>query len=203
MRPLRKYLVGEKITADMINGIVDSIRESQVNSVVGGTFKRSAGGTTIAINSPPKTAAQSSPTISYPFEYYSGGTATGPWFGLRAGTVNGVLPTNWTTTFSLPVSTTAGYTRYVDLNCQTNGSAVNAINVELNSTPPTPMIATADSAPPTFKINTHVVINGEAYRTIGASSIMAVVQESIRVDKATVAYGLKPWTQYYIWAFAS
>ena len=65
------------------------------------------------------------------------------------------------------------------------------------------MLATNESAPPEFKINTHVVINGDAYRTIGASSILAVVQESIRVDREAVEYGVKPWDQYYIWAFAS
>ena len=182
-----------------INNIIDSVRECQLQSVVGGFFRRGPGGTTITL----RPSAGAGAVISYPFEYYSGGPATAPWFGLRAGTVNGILPTNWTTTFSLPVSTTAGYTKYVDLSCETDGSAINEITIELNNNAPEPMVATMESAPPTFKINTHVVINGEAYRTIGASSILAVVQESIRVDRATVEYGVKPWDQYYIWAFAS
>ena len=196
---LNKVQRGQAITADLINNIIEGVRECQLQSVVGGFFRRGPGGTTITV----RPSAGSSLALSYPFEYYSGGPATAPWFGLRAGTVNGILPTNWTTTFALPVATTAGYTKYIDLDCQTDGSAINEVTIELNSTPPTPMVATNESAPPTFKINTHVVINGEAYRTIGASSILAVVQESIRVDRTDVEYGVKPWDQYYIWAFAS
>ena len=93
MRPLRKYLVGEKITADMINGIVDSIRESQVNSVVGGTFKRSAGGTTISINAPPKSTSAISPTIC-PFDPQVSVTTSGYEVSFSAGTINVILPTN-------------------------------------------------------------------------------------------------------------
>lgn len=199
MAILNKVQRGQSISAELINNIIDSVRECQLQSVVGGFFRRGPGGTTITL----RPSVGGGAVISYPFEYYSGGPVTAPWFGLRAGTVNGILPTNWTTTFSLPVSTTAGYTKYVDLSCETDGSAVNEITIELNNTPPVPMVATMESAPPTFKINTHVVINGEAYRTIGSSSILAVVQESIRVDRATVEYGVKPWDQYYIWAFAS
>jgi hypothetical protein len=199
MAYLTKVQKGQQITADMINNLIDNIRECQLQSVVGGLFRRGPGGTTITV----EPSAGSNLSLTYPFEYYSGGPVTAPWFGLRAGTVNGILPTNWTTTFALPVSTTAGYTRYIDLKCDTDGYAVNEVTIQLNTTPASPMTATSESAPPTFKINTHVVINGEAYRTIGASSILAVVQESIRVDRTYVEYGVKPWDQYYIWAFAS
>ena len=182
--------------------IIDALNEVRITSVVGGQFSRGLGGTTITVPRP-QGGGGGSFAFTYPFEYYSGGTTTAPWFGLRAGTVNGILPTNWTTTFALPVATTAGYTKYIDLKCDTNGSAINEVTIELNATPPNPMLATNESAPPEFKINTHVVINGDAYRTIGASSILAVVQESIRVDREAVEYGVKPWDQYYIWAFAS
>jgi hypothetical protein len=200
MALIGKVQKGQVITADMMNNIIDSIRECQIQSVVGGVFRRGVGGTTITVA---QANGGNNLVITYPFEYYSGGTVTAPWFGLRAGTVNGVLPVNWTTTFALPVSTTAGYTRYIDLSCETDGSAINEVTIQLNNTPPEPMVATIESAPPSFKINTHVVVNGEAYRTIGASSILAVVQESIRVDRTYVEYGVKPWDQYYIWAFAS
>ena len=199
MALLGKVQRGQPITAEMINNIIDGVRECQLQSVVGGYFRRGQGGTTITV----KAEAGEGLALTYPFQYYYGGTATTPWFGLRAGTVNGVLPTNWTTTFSLPPATTAGYTKYVDLACQTNGYEVNQVAIELNNEPPTPNVANSETAPPTFKINTHVIINGEAYRTMGASSILAVVQESIRVDRENVQYGVKPWDQYYIWAFAS
>ena len=199
---ISKVAKGQVITAEKMNMIIDALNEVRITSVVGGQFSRGLGGTTITVPRP-QGGGGGSFAFTYPFEYYSGGTTTAPWFGLRAGTVNGILPTNWTTTFALPVATTAGYTKYIDLKCDTNGSAINEVTIELNATPPNPMLATNESAPPEFKINTHVVINGDAYRTIGASSILAVVQESIRVDREAVEYGVKPWDQYYIWAFAS
>jgi hypothetical protein len=200
MALLGKVQKGQLITADMLNNIIDSVRECQLQSVVGGYFRRGTGGTTVTVLPPRGGGGEG---LNYPFEYYSGGTVSAPWFGLRAGTVNGVLPTNWTTTFALPVATTAGYTRYVDLRCQGDGYSINQVTIELNTNPPAPMSATPESAPSQFVINTHAVINGVPYRTIGASSILAVVQESIRVDRTQVEYGVKPWNQYYIWAFAS
>jgi hypothetical protein len=91
MSELTKVQKGQQITADMINNIIDNIRECQLQSVVGGLFRRGAGGTTITVNP----SSGGGLVLTYPFEYYSGGTATAPWFGLRAGTVNGILPTNW------------------------------------------------------------------------------------------------------------
>lgn len=199
MAILGKVQRGQPITADLINNIIDGIQECRLQSVVGGYFRRGQGGTTVTVL-PSRGGGEG---LNYPFEYYSGGTATAPWFGLRAGTVNGILPTNWTTTFALPVATTAGYTRYVDLNCSGDGSSINQVEIQLNTTPPAAMTATYETAPSEFKINTHTVVNGVPYRTIGASSILAVVQESIRVDRQQVEYGVKPWDQYYIWAFAS
>jgi hypothetical protein len=198
---ISKVSRGQPITSEKMNSIIDALNEARLTSVVGGQFSRGLGGTTITVQR--SQGGVGGAIITYPFEYYSGGTITAPWFGLRAGTVNGILPTNWTTTFALPVATTAGYTRYIDLRCDTDGSAINEVTIELNTSPSTPMVATMETAPPTFKINTHTVLNGAAYRTIGASSILAVVQESIRVDRTTVEYGVKPWDQYYIWAFAS
>ena len=198
---ISKVSRGQPITSEKMNSIIDALNEARLTSGVGGQFSRGLGGTTITVQR--SQGGVGGAIITYPFEYYSGGTITAPWFGLRAGTVNGILPTNWTTTFALPVATTAGYTRYIDLRCDTDGSAINEVTIELNTSPSTPMVATMETAPPTFKINTHTVLNGAAYRTIGASSILAVVQESIRVDRTTVEYGVKPWDQYYIWAFAS
>ena len=44
-----KVQKGQLITADMMNNIIDSIRECQLQSVVGGIFKRGVGGTTITV----------------------------------------------------------------------------------------------------------------------------------------------------------
>lgn len=195
MPALRKYQVGEKITADMINGIVDSIRESQINSVVGGTFKRGSGGTTISINSPQK--ATSSINITYPYQIYYGGTASAPWFGIRAGTINGIIQDNTSTTFSLT-------TCCVNLDCTTDGKQVQSATISKDSAPPEPVATTPEVAPSTFKVNLYFIdAELEAYRTIGTSPIMAIPQEMIKETITGVAFGELPYRPWYSWVFAS
>jgi hypothetical protein len=199
MPALRKYQVGEKITADMINGIVDSIRESQINSVVGGTFKRGSGGTTISINSPQK-ATSSSINITYPFEYYSGGTVSAPWFGIRAGTINGILPTNIASTFGLTLNTE----RFVNLECESDGKTVQSAEIVAESSPPSPVAATPEIAPSNFKLNIYYISPTLVpFRTIGTSSIAATTQEVIREPITGVAFGEMPYRPWYTWIFAS
>ena len=197
-----KVRAGEPITAKFINSIIDSIKESQINAFVGGSFKRGTDGTTLTIGQ-----SKSQPVgveITYPFEFYSGGTATAPWFGLRAGTINGTFPVNWSATFSLPAASTAGYTKYINLNCDTDGRQVTQVTIALEDSPPTPPPYAPSLAPVTFSINAYAVINGTAYRTIGPSSIVAMTFETIREEKATtLSFGEVPFIIYYTWVFAS
>lgn len=198
----RKVKAGDSITADYINSIVDSIKECQINAFVGGSFKRGTDGTTLTIS--PKKSQPVGVEITYPFEFYSGGTVSEPWFGLRAGTINGTFPVNWSATFSLPQATTAGYTKYINLNCDTDGKQVTQVTIALEDSPPTPPPYAPSLAPVTFSINAYAVINGTAYRTIGPSSIVAMTFETIREEKATtLSFGEVPFTIYYTWVFAS
>jgi len=195
MPALRKYQVGEKITADMINGIVDSIRESQINSVVGGTFKRGSGGTTISINSPQK--ATSSINITYPYQIYLGGTVSAPWFGIRAGTINGIIQNNTATTFSLQMG-------YVNLECTTDGKQIQEAEVKIEASPPEPVETTPEVAPISFKVSLYYIDNElTPYRTIGTSPIMAIPQEMIKETIAGVQFGQLPYRSWYSWVFAS
>lgn len=196
----KKIQKNQLITADLLNNIIDSIRECQINSGVGYSFSRNAGGTTLSIQ---KSVARGGEAIelTYPFQYFSGGSPSSAWFGLRAGTINGVLPTNWTTTFSLPSS--FPYTRYINLNCQSDGKQVVAADISLETNPPSPVPCEMNFAPAEFSINTHVVVNHVAYRTIGSSSILAMTQETIRTEKVVASYGTMPYDIWYTWVFAS
>lgn len=199
MPALRKYQVGERITADMINGIVDSIRESQITSVVGGTFKRGSGGTTISVNTAQKSA--SSVSLTYPFQFYTGGTTSAPWFGLRAGTINAIIPDNNTTTFSLP---SIGVQKFVNLDCTTDGKQVQSATIVVEASPPSPINSTPEVAPSTFKINLYYIdIQRIERRTIGTSPIIAIPQEMIRETKTGVSFGELPYKSWYSWIFAS
>jgi hypothetical protein len=198
MRPLRKYLVGEKITADMINGIVDSIRESQLNSVVGGTFKRSAGGTTISINAPPKTTGALAPTIC-PFDPQVIATTAGYEVSFSAGTINGILPTN---IFSpLTGITTAGKT-YFYIKCQTDGKLLTTALIEKDTSVRTPQASNVDTAPTEINVLIgYMTTAGVAVKTIPCSNITARVLPSIQEDNVTYVAGERNFKQYYNWGF--
>ena len=198
MRPLRKYLVGERITADMINGIVDSIRESQVNSVVGGTFKRSAGGTTISINAPPKSTSAISPTIC-PFDPQVSVTTSGYEVSFSAGTINGILPTN---IFSpLTGITTAGKT-YFYIKCTSDGKLLTSAAIEKDTSIRTPQASNADTAPTTVNVLIgYMTTAGVAVKTIPCSNITARVFPTIQEDNVTYVAGQRNFKQYYNWGF--
>ena len=49
----KKVQKNQPITADMINNIIDSIRECQIQSGVGYSFSRNSGGTTLSIKTHP------------------------------------------------------------------------------------------------------------------------------------------------------
>jgi len=196
MRPLRKYLVGEKITADMINGIVDSIRESQVNSVVGGTFKRSAGGTTISINTPKKTTNTASPTIC-PFTPSATAVTGGYEVSFSIGTVNGILPTNM---FSPLTGVTTSARTYFYVKCTSDGKSVSTAILEKDTSIRTPFASTIDTAPTTLNILiATMATSGDLVTSIACENLSAKVVPTIQEDNSAFVVGERNFKQYYNW----
>ena len=182
----------------MINGIVDSIRECQVNSVVGGTFKRSAGGTTISIKAPPKTVGSVSQTIC-PFDPQVATTTSGYEVSFSAGTVNGILPTN---IFSpLTGITTSGKT-YFYIKCVSDGKLLTSAVIEKDTSIRTPQAANADTAPTLINILIgYMTTAGSVVKTIPCSNITARVFPTIQEDNVSYVAGQRNFKQYYNWGF--
>ena len=199
MRPLRKYLVGERITADMINGIVDSIRESQVNSVVGGTFKRSAGGTTISISAPPKTTSAVAPATVCPFDPQVSIASAGYEVSFSAGTINGILPTN---IFSpLTGVSTSGIT-YFYIKATSDGKLLTTAVIEKSTSVRTPQASNVDTAPTTLNVLIgYMSTAGVAVKTIPCSNITARIFPTIQEDNTAFVAGKRNFRQYYNWGF--
>jgi hypothetical protein len=198
MRPLRKYLVGEKITADMINGIVDSIRESQINSVVGGAFKRSAGGTTISINAPPPqkgTGSVSQPIC--PFDPQATATSSGYSVSFSAGTVNGFLPSNM---FSPLTGVTTSARNYFYIKCTSDGKSLSTAIIEKDTSIRTPPASTIDSAPTIFNILiATMATSGAIVKTIPCQNLSASIVPTIQEDNSSFVVGERNFKQYYNW----
>jgi hypothetical protein len=197
MPALRKYQVGEPITAEMINGIVDAIREAQVSSVVGGTFKRSSGGTTISVATP-KGVAGASSTIC-PFDPTVTATTSGYQVSFSAGTINGILPTN---IFSPLTGVTTASKNYFYIKCTSDGKLLTSAVIEKDTSVRTPQASNADTAPTTVNVLiAYMTTAGVAVKTIPCSNITARIFPTIQEDNVTYVAGERNFKQYYNWGF--
>lgn len=198
MPALRKYQVGEPITADMINGIVDAIREAQLSSVVGGTFKRSSGGTTISINTPQKTVG-AAPAILCPFTPIATAVTSGYEVTFQAGTINGVLPSNM---LGKLTGVTTAAINYFYLECTTDGKVITSSVIEKDTNLRTPAQPTADTAPTTFNIMIgYMTTDGMTDIAISCGHLQARIAPSIQEDANTYVAGQRNYTQFYNWVF--
>jgi hypothetical protein len=196
---LSKVQSGQPITAELFNNLIDSIRECQINSVVGsngliGTFKRGVGGTTISVG-------KSTPELfqgGCPFDIRVQSIADSKTnFNVRIGTINGLVPSNIEQLFEV---SNIGY-QYVFITCQTNGKNVVSAGIQVSSTPPTPVESTAEIAPESFKVLIAAVSGGSIYKSIPCGNITARVSPSIQEELPTYQVGKRNFKQYYNWVF--
>lgn len=201
MALLSKVQVGQKITAQLFNNIIDAIRECQINSVVGSggtvaTFKRGPGGTTVSINS--KRTGISSASFC-PFDIITTVVTSGYEVTFRAGTINGVLPTNMLD--KLTGVTTASNTYYY-LKCTTDGKVITSSLLEKDTSLRTPAQPTADTAPTEFNIMLgYTTTAGITEKTISCGHLQARIAPSLQEDANDYVAGERNYTQFYNWVF--
>lgn len=194
---ISKVAKGQVITAEKMNTIIDALNELRVTSVVGGQFSRGLGGTTITV---PKSRGGGTQIAEddFPFKI-SFPTATGCQF--QAGTINGLLPSNYNDVLTLP-AVTPTYVKYIVVKGTTSGKNITTAEIAVESA--SPSIGTAlNSAPTTYSCLIYVIATGVAYRTIGKSSILAMPQELMRTPKAPSTAVELPYDSTYQWLFAS
>jgi hypothetical protein len=194
MALMGKVQRGQPLTADMINNIIDSIRECQLQSVVGGIFKRGVGGTTITLKAGQQQQQQEAlcpftPTIST--------TTAGKTITFSAGTINGILPTNMFTSFPI----TANVLNYYYLTCASDGKVVIGAEIDYGTSTPPYYIGTPDSAPQAFsRLIAVVITSGIAVKTIACDNLTARVVATVQEDNVTYVAGKRNFIQYYGWA---
>jgi hypothetical protein len=191
----RKVKSGDPITADFVNSIIDSIKESQINAFVGGSFKRGTDGTTLTISPATKTASQASQIC--PFDVTTALTAFGQDVSLALGTINGLMPVNNRES----INTSTNGVKYVVINCESNGKNVTSASWAIQNNIPVPALATIDVAPTTFGVLVGVISGSTAYKTIPCSNIVAKVSASIQTDREEYVAGQRNYNQYYQWVF--
>jgi len=186
----------QPITADLLNNIIDSIRECQIQSGVGYSFSRNSGGTTLSIGSK-KAQVTATSEVVCPFDVTTAITASGQDVSLALGTVNGLMPVN---NFEKINTSTQGK-KYVVINCETNGKNVTSASWSIENTIPVPSFATIDVAPTTFGILVAGISGSEVYKSIPCSNIIARVSPSVQEDRDSYTAGQRNYNQYYHWVF--
>lgn len=192
---ISKVTKGQTITAEKMNTIIDALNELRLTAVVGGQFSRGLGGTTITV---PQSRGTTIAEDDFPFKI-SFPSATGCAF--QAGTINGLLPSNYNATLTLPPITPT-YVRYIVVKGASSGANITTAEIAVESA--SPSVGTRiDASPTTYSCLIYVIATGVAYRTIGKSSILAIPQEIMRKPKVPATGVELPYESTYQWLFAS
>jgi hypothetical protein len=192
MALIGKVQRGQPLTADMMNNIIDSIRECQLQSVVGGIFKRGVGGTTITLQPSRGASAQ-----TCPFDPTATAVASGYEVSFSAGTINGILPTNM---FSKLTGVTTSAVNYFYLKCASDGKLLTTAVIEKDTSVRTPQVSNVDTAPAELNVLIgYMTTAGVAVKTIPCSNITAKIFPTIQEDNVTYVAGERNFKQYYNW----
>lgn len=195
----RKVKVGDPITADFINSLIDSIKECQINAFVGGSFKRGTDGTTLTISPSKKSFATT--VTGCPFDVDIQEDQSDYKVKVQAGTLNGLFAVNYASSLSFDttlLSMPKNQTRYVVVDVTTDGKNVTGFQISLESTI-TAMSPTTPLAPTAFKFPFAVITSGGVYRTIGCGSLQAILKENTRIAKLPTTVNDNAFDIYYYW----
>lgn len=143
---------------------------------------------------PPSGGGTPGPAATYPFDVTLTGSGTLT-ASVKAGTINGLIPSNFLSTFSIGALATG----YLVLSVTTSGGQVTGALLSLPSTPPVGIPVNMGQPPTTFDYLLGAVVNGVWFRVIGLGSLAAASVEAFRVSKVAPAPGTLPYDIYYTW----
>ena len=195
MAILNKVQRGQSISADLINNIIDSVRECQLQSVVGGFFRRGPGGTTITV--PPSRGGASAQVC--PFTATATAVTGGFDVSFSIGTVNGFLPSNM---FAKITGVTTSARTYFYIKAASDGKAITSAIIEKDTTLRTPLPPLKDVAPAEINILiATMATSGLVQSTISCANLSARIVPSIQEDNVSYITGQRNLSQYYNWIF--
>lgn len=195
---------GQPITADLLNNIIDSIRECQLQSGAGYSFNRGAGGTTLSINVARQQGVATAIEVC-PFDVATSVSGGQLLIKVGVGTLNGIYATNYADCLSFdstPLTTSTTGSTNVVVDVTTDGQQVTAFELakanQLSAvTPTTPL------APTSFKWPIAHILNGVVYKTIGCGSLQASIKENVRIAKTPNTPADNAYDIYYYWELGS
>lgn len=118
---------------------------------------------------------------------------------IRPGSINNLIPSNYTTTYPLLNSTTY----YLVLSVTVTAGVVTGATLSMPTTAPVGMPVALGAPPTAFTVLLGAVIAGAWYRTIGNGSLQATSAEAFRVSRSSPAPGTLPYDLYYTWGLTN
>lgn len=116
------------------------------------------------------------------------------------GVINGLLPSNYASSFSLSPSSTY----FAIISCTASNGQITAASLSFGSSPPAAIPTNMGQPPLSFDFLLGIVITdglgGATWsRIIGDGSLAAAGAEAFRTDKATPVPGTLPYDIWYTW----
>jgi hypothetical protein len=190
---------GAPISADALNRLSSGARERTVSAVGGGLglVQHRGGGINLARRPQGlRPMFRRQPLASCPFNITIGDDGAGGLVAtFRAGTINGLLPSNYLTGVTVPASGT----KYLVLTCTANNGEITAASFSADAAAPGAIVPYAGQPPVSFKILIGLSINGTPIKIWGCGNIQASGTESFRLQKVTPVAGQVPYDIYYTW----
>lgn len=186
---------GNPLSADAIARIIESHNSAVLHHASPAGMLRHHG-RGIVLQRRPNWAAtlRSNRGVPYPFDI----SITGTTAIFRAGTINGLLPSNYLT----GVTVVASGTRYLVLNCTASNGQITAASFEADSSVPPALAPTAGQPPTSFKVLIGVSIDAVPFKVWGSGNIQAFGREMFRLAVASPVAGQLPYSIYYTWEFS-
>lgn len=144
---------------------------------------------------PPTAVLDIEPAAPAPTNYPFTPTISGTSLTLTTGTVNGLVPTNITSTLTI-VGTG---TEYLQLSVSSANAQITSSSFSVSATAPSPIPVIQGQPPTSFDFCTHVIVNGVAFRVIGNGSLIFTPYEAWRFAKAMTSPDSMPYDSYYSW----
>lgn len=114
---------------------------------------------------------------------------------LTVGTLNGLVPSNYSNAFNL----TADTTYWPTLDVTTSNGQITGVTISMDTTPPAQTTINESTPPGSFKIILGVIRN-TTYAMAHNTNLSATTSEVFRVDKTSLTIpGEEPSKRYYEW----
>lgn len=134
-------------------------------------------------------------TTTYPFQPVITGTSA----TITYGTLNGIAPTNISSTFTIPSSGV----RYLSLDVVASSGGVSSSTLSITSSAPSVPGVTLGFPPNSFSWPLYYINNQVLYRLIGLGSVIATSREVFRVQKSMPTPDNLPYDSYYTWLISN